>query len=860
MDDPEANPGSKRSISCSPETSQQSKCDEKPAGKSVANDGSESPARCPICLATPQNDAKSDSCSHNFCFSCLKEWCKVKAECPLCKMPIHSIFYNIRSDSEYDEYKISMPKPDLKYNMFPMPEYSFNWWQSTFRREYYRRRRETDRAIEATNDVGSVRRRRMYYWNKSKVVHVNTRNRVRECSADFFRENPSQVHRLMPWLRRELTVLYGARNKNLIDHLFKKIIDIIPYIDMNSRAFKIMIREYMLEYTDQFIHEFLSFARSPYNVSQYDQAAHYGMNGDRGSQQSGRSMPSRKHRSRQYRTDGRSRWDNSPDSLPLGASAQSMMLSQTTWSEEPPQTPLLPGVGINRLATGLQSHRVSNPSNDAAYMNSNSIGLRFNMNPSIPYSGLCDPLSHRWIFSRDTHRDVDAPLQLQTMDLYRRGGSSARQYQSMERIRAHIGDFQRSMSNLQRRDTGDMSKQGVPSKNNDMIIIWDSDSEEENIAGTSSGNSGSNTIHYKPVTSQIEKNETQRGNDKRIEIKEETSRHRSSSSDFSLTDSSDSDNDNSSSGIEFVRYIKPPHLRTPDAYIVLSSTDEDIPGPSSKVTAVIKPNISVTHCALLSDSDDRNSRIIQSDVLEKTKEFLQNARHASRTSVNQSNTGTNENIPHFMSPPSPATYALEEPVDQLSIPLRDDSMTSPSLNNADDNPGDQVHGHNSVIPNQRDSTPKKIFEKGKVSINFFSSKRRYSSSDSEIDVDYIEEVSISTNGIPSQGDTWTNEHDKDMQQGKALKSVISIPENPASPREQQNENANHCQIDSNSDRGRRSKENSQREKHRHRKRKHSRQSESNNPIMPVHSRRLKKRKKRRQESRSSSVEFVNETR
>lgn len=78
--------------------------------------------------------------------------------------------------------------------------------------------------------------------------------------------------------------------------------------------------------------------------------ADYGLNSDRISQQHSRS----KHRSRQHQTAGSSRWDNSPDDLPLGASAQSLMLSQTTWSDEPPQTPLLPQVQINCIGDTLR--------------------------------------------------------------------------------------------------------------------------------------------------------------------------------------------------------------------------------------------------------------------------------------------------------------------------------------------------------------------------------------------------------------------------------------------------------------------------------------------------------------------------
>lgn len=66
-------------------------------------------------------------------------------------------------------------------------------------------------------------------------------------------------------------VVYRFYFRSLIDHLFKKITDVLPHVDIDSWRFTSMLQEYMLEYTEQFIHEFLSFARSPYDMSQYDE-------------------------------------------------------------------------------------------------------------------------------------------------------------------------------------------------------------------------------------------------------------------------------------------------------------------------------------------------------------------------------------------------------------------------------------------------------------------------------------------------------------------------------------------------------------------------------------------------------------
>lgn len=234
---------------------------------------------------------------------------------------------------------------------------------------------------------------------------------------------------------------------------------------------------------------------------------------------------------------------------------------------------------------------------------------------------------------------------------------------------------------------------------------------------------------------------------------------------------------------------------------------------------------------------------------------MQNARNISKDSANQVNTTTSEDTSSAVLPPNTSSEVVEEAVDDSKE--HPSSLASSNLSVANANPTGGV--------SNQDSTLKKIFHKGKVSINFPSSKGLYSSSDSEIDVDYVEEVQISTKETPSQDNMYISDfHDDETQQGTTLKSVISIPGNSAAAVSipgtsvQQDENAHYSLTNSNSDRAQHSNESTQIEKHRRRKRKHSRHGESNNE--KNHSRRHKKHKKRHKASRSSSVEFVNETR
>lgn len=65
---------------------------------------------CAICLGLLENKSFTDSCFHQFCFVCLVEWSKVKAECPLCKQSFKSIVHNVRSYDDYDQYHIPRPE------------------------------------------------------------------------------------------------------------------------------------------------------------------------------------------------------------------------------------------------------------------------------------------------------------------------------------------------------------------------------------------------------------------------------------------------------------------------------------------------------------------------------------------------------------------------------------------------------------------------------------------------------------------------------------------------------------------------------------------------------------------------------
>lgn len=73
-----------------------------------ANDSASSPEiKCVICFEPVENKSIPDCCSHIFCFSCLVQWAKLSDVCPLCMKSFEMIFYNFRSEEDYDCYIVT---------------------------------------------------------------------------------------------------------------------------------------------------------------------------------------------------------------------------------------------------------------------------------------------------------------------------------------------------------------------------------------------------------------------------------------------------------------------------------------------------------------------------------------------------------------------------------------------------------------------------------------------------------------------------------------------------------------------------------------------------------------------------------
>ncbi|KAK7912884.1 hypothetical protein WMY93_013095 [Mugilogobius chulae] len=267
-------------------------------------------SKCPICLDLFNNISYLDLCLHKFCFRCIHEWSKNKAECPLCKQPFNSIYHSIKSEQDFKKYDLK-PADNGSFGTFGGVRFRYRTTLTGVHRQMHRtvappengvmfeattnappqrqdryiRRIMTKlasqrRAASEGRSVNNLREQEMINFRKElyrqglRVRSVRDGGRSRDTSAEFYRRNPACLHRLIPWLKRELTVLYGAHGSlvNIVQHI---VMSRITRYDVEDGAMLEELRPFLQGCTEHFLHEFISFAKSPFNMEAYDQHAVY---------------------------------------------------------------------------------------------------------------------------------------------------------------------------------------------------------------------------------------------------------------------------------------------------------------------------------------------------------------------------------------------------------------------------------------------------------------------------------------------------------------------------------------------------------------------------------------------------------
>jgi len=249
----------------------------------MLDDGGATEQRCPICLSDDMDDrAVPDGCLvHSFCFKCIREWAKVRATCPLCKVPFSKIVHRIRSDVDFVLFDINegnevnhaaqrtrisgqLTRPPQTQGSNPfvsraVPTIGANGQHNGFYSQSAIERRGVEKRIQvyATN-------------TRSVYVARNKYSRVRDISLEALVRNPEAIERLIPFIERDVRIMLGIEDVDLVVHY---IVNLLKQMDMASVEFVNALQVLLDERAEHFVHELKAFARSPLTMAGYDAAS-----------------------------------------------------------------------------------------------------------------------------------------------------------------------------------------------------------------------------------------------------------------------------------------------------------------------------------------------------------------------------------------------------------------------------------------------------------------------------------------------------------------------------------------------------------------------------------------------------------
>ncbi|KAL1249247.1 hypothetical protein QQF64_020252 [Cirrhinus molitorella] len=258
------------------------------AGKSsqrlLANASPDS--KCPICLDSFKNVASLNRCLHRFCFRCIHEWSKNKAECPLCKQPFHSIFHSVKGENDFKEFMVQPAEngaaPNAAAGEPPARVLRPRVLRGRERRGHRAQQPapssspplEDDVMFDGLTDAVALAENQDV---QQMVLRLTARRHGRGEGRSLRRLRDQDVvafRRALYRTGRELTVLYGSHG-SLVNIVQNIIISRIMNYNMEDSAIRDELRPFLLARTDHFLHELVSFARSTLNMEVYDQQAVY---------------------------------------------------------------------------------------------------------------------------------------------------------------------------------------------------------------------------------------------------------------------------------------------------------------------------------------------------------------------------------------------------------------------------------------------------------------------------------------------------------------------------------------------------------------------------------------------------------
>eukprot|EP00752_Nemacystus_decipiens_P012911 g11427.t2 len=226
---------------------------------------------CPICLGEiTDSSSVIDSCNHIYCTACLFEWLKVSDRCPLCKIIVSRVLYDIKSPKDYKTHVHSRGggagNPDGSSSS-PRHAARVSW-----RGEHG----------EVEGGSGSVVARGAEFRSA-----VYKRGLVAEPPEDKARR-PKSLDQLRPWIAREVQAAVPGGGSGDYDgngaggaERARLVVEVVEALlkdnDVDTQEGYCTVKEqgFLFENTAPFLHELWCFRWSKARMPSYDRDTSY---------------------------------------------------------------------------------------------------------------------------------------------------------------------------------------------------------------------------------------------------------------------------------------------------------------------------------------------------------------------------------------------------------------------------------------------------------------------------------------------------------------------------------------------------------------------------------------------------------
>jgi E3 ubiquitin-protein ligase Topors len=94
-------------------------------------------------------------------------------------------------------------------------------------------------------------------------------------------KSTENINKLVPWIRRDLMALVGYENVDIVKDY---VVAVMKEYELRSDIAINLLKEFLDDKAEHFVHELVSFGRSPWNLETYDRMVQYGTAHTRASQ------------------------------------------------------------------------------------------------------------------------------------------------------------------------------------------------------------------------------------------------------------------------------------------------------------------------------------------------------------------------------------------------------------------------------------------------------------------------------------------------------------------------------------------------------------------------------------------------